>query len=48
MAEKDFPEHSVSASDAQLARADLLAGSQSAARAALTNHVSRRTRTADV
>jgi hypothetical protein len=29
MAEKDFPERSVSASDAQLARADLLAGAQS-------------------
>jgi hypothetical protein len=31
MAEKDFPERPVSASDAQLARADLLAGAQSAA-----------------
>ena len=39
MAEKDFPEHAVSASDAQLARADLLAGAQSAAeyRALLNN-----------
>jgi hypothetical protein len=39
MAEKDFPERPVSASDAQLARADLLAGAQSAAeyRALLNN-----------
>ena len=39
MAEKDFPERPVSAADAQLARADLLAGAQSAAeyRALLNN-----------
>src|SRR5215472_17435015 len=39
MAEKDFPERPVSASDARLARADLLAGAQSAAeyRALLNN-----------
>jgi hypothetical protein len=39
MAEKDFPERPVSASDAQLVRADLLAGPQSAAeyRALLNN-----------